>query len=266
MPATLFLMTPISFCCVTFNAERTLNTTLASLAGVADEIIIVDSFSTDATLEIARRHTSKVVQEPYLYHGTQMNKATALATHDWVFCIDADESLDADLVKTLRDWKTNGPAGHDAYRVRREWLFLGRSLHAFYPVSSPDRIIRLFNRQIVRFNDRPVDDKPVGQRKPCRIPLAGLLKHDTTGSIHDLFGKCNHYTSRAARGADPAAVAESSLGKVVLRPWASLLKWYVVKGGFKDGFPGLLLGLYAFLYTFLKYAKLYERKLNEAAR
>ncbi|TDU81771.1 glycosyltransferase involved in cell wall biosynthesis [Prosthecobacter fusiformis] len=256
-------MTPISFCCVTFNAERTLNTTLASLAGVADEIIIVDSFSTDATMEIARRYTSKVVQEPYLYHGTQMNKATALATHDWVFCIDADESLDEELVKTLKEWKEKGPGDRDSFRVWREWLFLGRSLHAFYPVSSPDRIIRLYNRQLVRFNDRPVDDKPEGQKKIGKPPLAGLLKHDTTGSIHDLFAKCNHYSSRAARGAGPEAVADSSLGKVVLRPWGAVAKWYLLKQGYKDGFPGLLLGVYAFLYTFLKYAKMYERKINE---
>ena len=80
------------------------------------------------------------------------------------------------------------------------------------------------------------------QRKPCRVPLAGRLKHDTTGSIHDLFGKCNHYTSRAARGATPDAVASASLSKVIWRPWGAALKWYLLKQGYKDGFPGLLLG------------------------
>ena len=111
----------------------------------------------------------------------------------------------------------------------------------------------------MRFNERPVDDKPEGQRRYGK-PLGGRLKHDTTGSIHDLFAKCNHYTSRAARGADAEVVASASLAKVLLRPWSALLKWYVIKQGYKDGFPGVLLGMYAFLYTFLKYAKLYERK------
>jgi glycosyltransferase involved in cell wall biosynthesis len=255
-------MTPLTFCCVTFNAERTLEATLSSLAGLADEIIIVDSFSTDATLEIARRYTSKVVQEPYLYHGVQMNKAIDMAENDWVFCVDADEAVDEELAQSIREWKAKGPGKYDAFRVHREWLFLGRSLHAFYPVSSPDRIVRLFNRQTVRFNERPVDDKPVGQKRTCPKLLNGRLRHDTTGSIHDLFAKCNHYTSRAARGAEEAVVASSSLSKVVTRPWVSAIKWYLIKQGYKDGFPGLLLGVYAFLYTFLKYAKLYERKLN----
>ena len=256
-------MTPISFCCVTYNSERTLDATLSSLSGVADEIIVVDSFSTDKTLEIARRYTDKVVQEPYFYHGIQMNKATALASHRWVFCIDSDESLDAELIATLLDWKTRDPEPYDSFRVHREWLFLGRSLHAFYPVSSPDRIVRLFNREKVRFNDRPVDDKPMGQRKCNVVPLAGRLKHDTTGSIHDLFAKCNHYTSRVAKGANATAVESTSLSKVILRPWGSGLKWYFLKKGYKDGFPGVLLGVYAFLYTFLKYAKLYDRKRND---
>lgn len=254
-------MIPISFCCVTFNAERTLDATLSSLAGLADEIIVVDSFSTDSTLEIARRYTSKVTQDPYLYHGVQMNKAIALASHDWVFCIDADESVNEELAQSLREWKEKGANGHDAFRVHREWLFLGRSLHAFYPVSSPDRIVRLFNRKTVLFNERPVDDKPVGFQNCNWIPLPGRLKHDTTGSIHDLFGKVNHYTSRAARGADAKAVEASSLSKVITRPWIAGLKWYLLKQGYKDGFPGVLLGMYAVLYTFLKYAKLYERKL-----
>lgn len=261
MLAVLSLMTPISFCCVTFNAERTLDATLSSLTGLADEIIVVDSFSTDSTLEIARRYTSKVTQDSYLYHGVQMNKATALASHDWVFCIDADESVDAELAQALREWKEKGPGNFDAFRVMREWRFLGRSLHAFYPVSSPDRIIRLYNRQTVRFNERPVDDKPEGFKRRNVVPLPGHLIHDTTGSIHDLFGKVNHYTSRAARGAGQEAVDESSLGKVITRPWMAGLKWYVFKKGYKDGFPGVVLGMYAFFYTFLKYAKLYERKL-----
>ena len=137
-------MTPITFCCVTFNAERTLDATLSSLAGLADEIVIIDSFSTDATLEIARRYTSHVHQDPYLYHGVQMNKSIDRASNDWVFCVDADESLDDRLIQAVREWKERGPGDHDAFRVHREWLFLGRSLHAFYPVSSPDRIVRLF--------------------------------------------------------------------------------------------------------------------------
>jgi len=254
-------MTPISFCCVTYNAERTLDATLSSLVGLADEIIVVDSFSTDSTLDIARRYTSKITQEPYLYHGVQMNKAIALASHDWVFCVDADESVNAELAQILRAWKEKGPVHHDAYRVHREWLFLGRSLHAFYPVSSPDRVVRLFNRQSVQFNDRPVDDKPIGFKSCSILPLPGLLVHDTTGSIHDLFGKVNHYTSRAARGTDQSEVTSASLGKVITRPWVAAFKWYLVKQGYKDGFPGVVLGMYAFLYTFLKYAKLYERKL-----
>ncbi|GAB4490886.1 MAG: glycosyltransferase family 2 protein [Thermodesulfovibrionales bacterium] len=253
-------MTRISVCCPTFNAERTLEKTLQSVRAVADEIVIVDSFSTDRTLEIARRFTDRVVQHPYSFHGIQMNYAIGLCSNDWVFCIDADEAIDAEMAAHIRRIKEEQLGTVDpktAFRLRREWYFLGGRVHAFYPVTAPDRIIRFFNRTAVRFNERPVHDKPVGHDR-C-LWLEGRLIHDTTGSLHELFDKMNKYTTRHAHGFADQAGGVSPLN-FVFNPAGAFVKWYFLKKNVLDGFRGFVLGAYAGLYTFLKYVKLYEKK------
>ena len=146
---------------------------------------------------------------------------------------------------------------------------MGRPIHNFYPVTSPDSIIRLFDRRALHFNALPVDDKP----EPCdgvnslrRHPehLGGLLEHYTTGDIHVLFDKLNRYTTRFVQG-NPDRVQTVTLANILLNPFFAWLKWYVRGQGFRDGFPGLVLGVYAASYTFLKYAKLYEAKRRTGA-
>lgn len=248
-------MERVSFCCLTYNSERTLEDTLESIAALSDETTIVDSFSNDGTLEIAQRYTDKIYQKEYFTHGSQMNYAINLTSNNWVFCIDSDESLDERLAEDIRKWSSKGFGDYDAFRVERQWFFMNRALHAFYPASSPDLIVRLFDKRFVRFNDAPVDDKAVGYTN--RSVLKGRLNHATTGNLHELFRKANEYTSRYVR-TNSAAHKRVSVLNLCLNPAAAFFKWYVKKRNFLDGFPGFMLGCYAAFYTFLKYAKLYE--------
>jgi len=227
---------------------------MESIKEFADEIIVVDSFSSDETIEIVKEFTDKIFFKEYKYHGLQMNYAIELCKHDWVFCIDSDEFVDEKMIKFLCNLKKTGLEGKEAFRLYREWFFLGKPIHAFYPVSSPDKIVRFFNRKNVRFNETPVHDKPVGFKH--FEWLEGKLLHDTVISIHDLYDKSNKYTSRYVDGYSDTA-RKVSLHNLLFNPLAAFLKWYFIKKNFLDGTRGFFLGTYAAFYTFLKYAKLY---------
>ena len=178
-----------------------------------------------------------------------MNYAIKLSTNDWVLCIDSDEVIDCATVECVNQLK---PALSDpgvAYRISRYWHVLGTPVHALYPVSSPDYPVRLFNRTCVCFNDSPVDDKAVGHQRT--VVLAGRVRHDTFHTVHEVFNKVNSYTSRlnAYRKIKP------SLLRAGLSALSAFIKWYFVKGGWRDGRVGVLAGVYASLYSFLKYFK-----------
>lgn len=247
-------MVSVSACCLTFNSERTITKTLESVQKIADEIIVVDSFSTDRTIDIVKKFTDKIYFKEYKYHGLQMNYAIGLCTYDWVFCIDSDEYLDDEMIQHVQGLKEKGLDGKEAFRLKREWCFLGKPVHAFYPVSSPDKIVRFFNRKYVKFNEKPVHDKPIGHKK-CEW-LKGKLIHETIGSLHELYDKLNRYTTRYAEG-NVCEADSVKLNNLLLNPFGAFIKWYIFKKNFLDGTRGFILAMYAAFYTLFKYAKLY---------
>lgn len=241
---------PLTVCVLTFNSERLLRQCIAPLLEVADELIAVDSGSTDATLAILREFGIEPVHRDYRTHADQMNYAVGLARHEWVLCMDSDEITDAETLRHIRALKETGLADPGrAYRIRRFWRVLDRPVHAIYPVSSPDFPVRLFNRQRARFNDAPVDDKVEGHDATEILP--GRVEHDTFYSVHEVFHKLNVYTTRVTRYRRFAP----SLGRALFSAVSAFFKWYLVKGGWKDGRVGVVAGVYASLYSFLKYFK-----------
>lgn len=185
----------------------------------------------------------------YTAHGEQMNHAIGLASNDWVLCVDSDEIFDVDTVRHIIDLKQTLDDPMMAYRISRYWHMLGTPIHALYPVSSPDYPVRLFNRKNVCFNDAPVDDKPVGHERTAVVE--GRVRHDTFHTVHEVFNKLNGYTSRLTR----YRKLEPSLLRAVLSAIGAFVKWYLVKGSWRDGRIGVLRGVYASLYSFLKYFK-----------
>lgn len=188
-------MLKLSVCLLTCNSSRLLREVLPPLLKVADEFIVIDSGSTDATLQICQQFGLTVHHHPYTSHGAQMNYATSLACHDWVLCMDSDEILDDEVVAAILALKAgDDPDPARAWRLPRYWFVLGEEVRTIYPVSSPDFPVRLFNRSVARFNDRPVDDQVVGFQHSSKLP--GFVRHDTFYSLHEVFNKLNSYTTR----------------------------------------------------------------------
>jgi len=247
-------MIKLSVCILTFNSMRTLERCLLPAMNVADDLVVVDSGSTDGTLEFLAANGITLHYSPYETHAVQMNLAISLAANDWVLCLDSDEFLDSRTIDRINTLKQELADPSVAWRITRHWYVLGREVRAIYPVSSPDNPVRLFNRTRVRFNNQPVDDKPEGFSSSQII--AGHVIHDTFHSAHELFGKLNGYTSRLVKHRSIAP----SLTRALLHPPFAFAKWYFRKGAWRDGAAGVVTAVYAASYTFLKYFKSWCRE------
>lgn len=240
----------LSVCLLTCNSERMLNEVLNSLLGVADEIIVVDSGSTDSTLSLISNYNINYHYHAYTTHAQQMNYAISLAENDWVLCMDSDEILDQEIIGAINDLKKSGLNNpRRAYRIPRYWYVLNQQVRSIYPVSSPDYPVRLFNRLQVRFNHQPVDDSAEGADETLILP--GRVRHDTFYSLHEMFNKLNAYTSRVVKHKR----IRPSLLRGIASAIGAMFKWYFINGSWRDGRVGFATGVYAVLYSFLKYFK-----------
>ncbi|HWP35784.1 MAG TPA: glycosyltransferase family 2 protein, partial [Thermodesulfobacteriota bacterium] len=246
-------------CC---NEARIIDRALASVA-FADEIVVVDSGSTDGTLEIARRHTPHVYQHPWLGYAAQKNLAIERTRGEWILSLDADEIVEPDLAAEIQAIVA-GPSPFVAYRIPRKLVFLGRVIRhgGWYP----DLNLRLFRRGAGRFPPRRVHEHlrvegPVGRTR-------GALRHESHPTLEAYLDTMNRYSTlaveeMAAGGGIPRW--RVSAPALLLRPAATFLYRYLVLGGFLDGRPGLILNLLHSGYVLAKYAKAYERLLGVGA-
>ena len=262
MPAT---RQPLSVAIITLNAASQLEACLQS-ARFADEIVVVDSGSTDGTQALAERHGARVIQQDWLGFGPQKQFAVEAARHDWVLCLDADERVTPALqtaIESALEIDQNSAstvAAPHAYRFPRCNRFLGRYLK--HGEGYPDWSLRLFNRRHARWSDdavheKVVSDGPIGT-------LAGDLLHDSAESLSSYLTKQNRYTSLAADMA-LAAGKRSSVGRVALSPLVRFIKFYFVRQGFRDGLPGFVHIAIGCFNSMIKYAKMLERQ-NAAPR
>lgn len=241
---------------VVFNEARNIGDCLETAAWM-DEIVVVDAFSADRTVEICRKYTDRITQRPWRGFGDQKNFAIDQATSDWVFILDADEriprALRDEIEGILRAPEPDGPV---AYSVPRKNYFFGDWVtHAG---CYPDYQLRLFRRGVGRLDDEEPHNKFVfrGKAGVLRTPL----EHYTERTIADHFRKFRNFTTLAAR---ERARSKTSVRwtDLTVRPLFTFYKYYVARLGFRDGMPGLLVSAFASMYTFVKYAKLYERRL-----
>lgn len=235
---------------------RTLESCLPPALTVADELIVIDSGSTDGTIEHLEQQGLAPIHRPYQTHARQMNFAIDQATNDWVLCLDSDEYLSPECVLAIEQLKPSLSDATVAYRIKRHWRVLGREVRAIYPVSSPDRPVRLFHRGQVRFNDQPVDDKAVGHKR--KVDIEGRVTHDTFFSVGEVFAKLNSYSGRLVLYKE----VPPSLTRALLSPPFAFFKWYFRKGAFRDGAVGLVTAVYAALYSFMKYFRSWCRSRN----
>jgi glycosyltransferase involved in cell wall biosynthesis len=239
---------PLSAVLITCDAAASLAACLESLA-FCDEILVVDSGSRDATAEIARAHGARVIHQDWLGYGPQKQVAVEQAAHDWVLCIDADEMVTPELRASIV--AAMAAPAHPTYRFARCNRFMGRYLR--HGEGYPDWSLRFFDRRRARWSDDAVHEKvivdgPVGT-------LAGDLLHDSAETLESYLAKQDRYTTLAAEAA-LAAGKRASLLRQLLSPLVRFLKFYFLRLGFLDGWPGLVHIAIGCRNSYDKYAKM----------
>jgi len=242
---------------LTLNSEKYLRQILVQLKKACDEIIVVDSESSDSTKAIAEKESVRFLSRSFDNFKNQRNYALQQCNYDLVLMIDSDEIPDEELISALNELK-NSEEILDAYRLKREWYVLGKKIHAVYPVVSPDFPVRLFDKRKSNFDNSPVVHEEPSGYKTIGV-LNGSLKHFTFETKKEISEKLERY---ATLSAETLLKKKKSLSEIqqYLSATGAFVKWYFVKGGWKDGKVGFVLGKYAFDYTFRKYQKARDLK------
>jgi glycosyltransferase involved in cell wall biosynthesis len=240
----------VSVTVITKNEEMAITRCLQSVLW-ADEIVVLDSGSTDRTVEIAREMGAKVtVKQDWPGFGPQKNRALELATGDWILSLDADEWLTPELAEEIRSTITGKP-DFDAYRLPRSSSFCGRFMrHSGW---WPDYVVRVFRHGAARFSDDIVHERTLvdGAVGTLRNPLM----HETYVDLDDMQEKFNRYSSLGAQTLHVRG-ARGSLGKAILHGLAAFVRTYLLRRGFLDGREGFMLAVANAEVAYYKYVKL----------
>jgi len=237
----------------TFNEERNIRACLESVR-FADEVLVVDSFSTDRTLQVARPLATRVLEHEYVNSATQKNWALPQSAHRFILIVDADEQVGPELAAEIQALLAAGPA-HDGYVLRRLNHFHGKPIrHGGW---GRDRVLRLFNRDKGRYQEKDVHSEVEvhGSVSELKHPLL----HDTFTGFAEYLEKIERYTRWGAdhlhRRGRHARVSD-----LIVRPPLRFAKRYLLQGGFLDGMEGLMITGIDTWSVFLKYARLWEKE------
>jgi glycosyltransferase involved in cell wall biosynthesis len=244
-------MAKISVVIITLNEEKYINQCIISVKGVADEIVVVDSFSTDRTKEICLSHGVRFIEHPFNGFRDQKNYALSLATYDYVLALDADEALSPELEKSIH--KIKHDLKYDGYKFRRLNSFCGRWI--YYTNLSPDRKIRLFNRKKAQWGGLNIHEKIILDNPGSVKLIKGKLFHWLYDSYEESIEKINKYTTLLA-AEYYAQNIKFSIRKLLIHPIWRFFHSYFLKAGFLDGFDGFTVSKILATTCFLKYLKL----------
>ena len=246
-------MKPLSAVIITYNEEDNIGRCIDSLWRVADEIIVLDSFSTDKTIAIAKHKGAIVKQDRFSGYKEQKNKALQLATYDYVLSLDADESLSPELIYSILEAKKNFK--HEAYFMNRYNNYCGRFIN--HGLWYPNQKVRLFDKRIARWGGMNPHDKIELTGNVTPKFLAGNILHYAYSSIQEHIERTDELTSIAAR-----SIFESGKRKhwprIILSPVWSFLHGYFLRLGFLDGYYGFVIATKTARQSFLKYQKLFR--------
>jgi len=252
-------LSKISVVMIVYNEARRIEPALESVKW-ADEVIIIDAFSSDDTVSICRKYTSHVYQYPWEGYARQRERSIAHATHPWIFSLDADEvvseALKQEILQTIQ--KSDTPSG---FQILRKTRYLGRWIeHSGW---FPDYQLRLFRKSDVFIEPRLVHEGFSVKGAVGR--LNGILYHDAFDSIEHHLQKINTYTSLDCR--QKLKRLKSPRVRwyhLIFNPLSKFLRMYLVNKGYKDGFQGFLLAIFSAFSTQLLYAKVWELIKTEA--
>jgi len=247
----------ISATIITFNEEGNLERCLKSLDFV-DEIIVVDSESTDKTTEIAKKYTDKVYINKFEGYGQQKNYASNLAKNDIIFSIDADEEVSVELKKYLLEHGADiFSQGYSAIAIPRRTFYLGKFIKnsGWYP----DYKIRIYDKNVCIWNNKSVHESLVCGEKIFYIPKNCDLYHYSYKNIEDHINKMNKYTT--ILGKEKSKLSNLSiLLNLFTKPPLKFIKMYFLKGGIFEGYRGIVIAILGTFYEALKYIKAWEHK------
>ncbi|MCE7993072.1 MAG: glycosyltransferase family 2 protein [Roseivirga sp.] len=241
-------MVKVSGLIITYNEEENIKRCLESLHDVCDEIVVVDSFSTDKTEDICRQFNVRFIQNAWKGFLDQKNFAQSQASYDHVLQLDADEALSDELKQQIiavkSDWKKGG------YHFKRFTNYCGKWIRhsGWYP----DSKLRLYDRRIGNWQGLDPHPEVIMQVGESYDVLKGDLLHYSYVSYED-------HINRSAKYAKQAAMAMKQMGrnpstiKLIVSPFYRFINDYFFRGGFRDGFEGLIICRTAAYYTFLKY-------------
>jgi glycosyltransferase involved in cell wall biosynthesis len=249
---------PLTVAIITRNAGAQLGPCLASVA-FAGEVLVVDSGSTDDTLEVARRHGARVESRDWLGFGRQKQLAVSLASNDWVLCLDADERVSEALAQSIA--KAIVDRKHHAYRMPRRNRFLGRWLA--HGEGYPDLSLRFFHRAHASWSNDEVHEAVLTTVEVGR--LSGDLLHESADDIATYLAKQNRYTTLHAEALYGQGV-RCGYWRLVASPVARFIKFYFLRLGFLDGGPGFAHIVIGCNSAFHKYLKLIELETNAAGK
>jgi glycosyltransferase involved in cell wall biosynthesis len=230
----------LSIVIITKNEEKFITDAVNSSI-FADEVLVLDSESTDKTCNIAKEIGARVEQQAWLGFGAQKNKAVELADNDWVFVLDADERITPELrdeiISTLKNPQFNG------YRIARLNNFFGKNIRhcGLYP----DYSIRLFNRQKGKFNDVPVHES---------VQIQGNTDKLKNHMLHLAFDTVEEFSNKQKKYAE-LSQKDKNLIKAFISPIWTFLKIYIIRLGFVEGWRGFIIAKVYAQYTFWKYFK-----------
>lgn len=249
-------MNKISGTIITLNAEKYISRAIDSLMEICDEVIVLDSESTDSTRNIAESKGARVYIQTFLGDGAQKKEASSFAKNDWIFSLDADEYLDKDLVDFIDNLKLHDTP-YDSFSFRRknfcnnEWI----KAAGFYP----DEVVRLYNKSIVNYDSR-ADHAAVRGRKTKKTKTH--IMHNTYESFTEWVDKMNFRSTMSARELYKNGEKPSNI-KPIIRSIFAFFKKLIFKGGILQGKDGFKVAITTMFNTYLKYIKLNELYKND---
>jgi glycosyltransferase involved in cell wall biosynthesis len=253
---------------LTYNSERRLREVLSAVRPIVDEIVVVDSGSSDQTRDIALSFGATVLQRPFDNFRDQRVYAQQNCSYAWILQLDSDEVVSEELAQEIArlkqsDFKTSDAgAAPDGFSFLREWYVLGKRVHAFYPVKTPDRVVRLYKKDRVTYaGSKLIHETNHGGRGI--VKLKGVLRHYTCDSVDELYSKINLYTRLSAEDMRREGQVPTPI-KVHVYPWLLWFRWYVLKGSWRDGDIGRLHAHYVRDTVALKYLKPKYDKSSES--
>ena len=252
-------MIKLSATVITYNEELNIARCLSSLVEVADEIVVVDSNSTDKTEEICKNYGAKFYTHDFFGYKEQKNYALEKASNDYIVSLDADEALSEEMKNSILSVKGNWK--HDGYSFNRLNNYCGQWI--FHSNWYPDRKVRLFDRRKGYWGGVNPHDKFILDKGTICKNLKGNLFHWVINSYEDHIHRANKFSSIAALEYFKMR-KNSNIITMILRFIWHFFKSYIFKGGFRDGYNGFIISSISAYESFLKYLKLRQLNLNES--